>query len=474
MTQVTLSKTDFLTYLDAPLHLWAAKHERLEDTTPDDYTRHLMTQGQEVEALAQLYVEQVLRPRYARAEFYPQRHFEDGPFLARADFAALDEEAGVYDLYEVKSSSSVKKEHEFDIAFQSLVCAATVPLRHHYILHLNKEYVRRGEIDIADLFVTENVDEIVEKRLPEVRAQRQLALQAAAQPEPEGLLNCLKPRTCPCPATCHPRLPEFPIYEIPRLYGNKAHQLQQQGIYAQDDIPPDFKLSDMQQLVVQASRRRQPIIDGPAIREELAALQYPLYFIDYEAYNPAVPLFDGYHPFQQIVFQYSLHVVQAPGTAPRHVECLLLENADPAPQLVAHMAEHIGDTGSVLVWSKAFEATRNKEMAELLPQYADFLLDLNRRIYDLRDIFSKGYYVHPEFHGSTSIKYVLPVLAPDLSYHEEQISSGDQAMMAWMKIIAGEISEAEIAQIRRDLLSYCELDTLAMVRIWQVLMALVE
>lgn len=472
MTQATLSKSDFLQYLDAPLHLWAAKHDRMKNTTLGDYAQHLIQQGQEVETLAKSYVEQVLRRRYTKVEFYPQRHFEDGPYLARTDFAALDEEAGVYDLYEIKSSTSVKKEHEYDITFQSLVCADSVTLRHHYIVYLNREYVRQGEIDIPSLFVTENVDEIVEKRLPEVRTQRELALQAASQPKPDGLLNCLKPRVCPCPATCHPDLPEFPIYEIPRLYSNKARQLQQQGIVAQDDIPPDFKLSEMQKLVVEASQRRQPLIDHHAIQEELNSLVYPLYFIDYEAYSPAIPLFDGYRPFQQIVFQYSLHVMDSPGGAIQHAECLVFENTDPAAKVVDHMVRHIGNTGSVLVWSKAFEASRNKEMAELLPQHADFLLHLNQRMYDLREFFSKGYYVHPMFHGSSSIKYVLPVLVPELSYEDEHISSGDQAMLAWKQVIAGEVGEAKVEQIRRDLLSYCKLDTLAMVRIWQLLMAL--
>ena len=118
-----------------------------------------MQQGQQVEAVAQHFIDQVLRRRYARAEFYPQRLFEDGPYLARADIAVLDEEAGVYDLYEIKSSTSVKPEHEQDITFQALVCAASVPLRHHYIVHLNKEYIRHGEVDIPNLFVVADMDE---------------------------------------------------------------------------------------------------------------------------------------------------------------------------------------------------------------------------------------------------------------------------------------------------------------------------
>ena len=241
-------------------------------------------------------------------------------------------------------------------------------------------------------------------------------------------------------------MPESNIYQVPRLYANKARQLQQQGIYAQADIPPDFKLSDLQSRVVQAAREGRPLIDTSAIGDELATLDFPLYFLDYEAYNPAIPLFDGYRPYQQIVFQYSLHVLPAPGAASQHFECLLLENRDPAAQMVEHLAGHIGDSGTVLVWSKAFEATRNKEMAELVPQYADFLLGLNRRMYDLRDIFSKGHYVHPDFHGSTSIKYVLPVLAPELSYAQQAIRSGDQAMLAWQRVIAGEITDTEIEQ----------------------------
>ena len=140
----SISKTDFLLYLDAPMHLWAKKYNQLEVTAPSLYDQHLMEQGQEVEKLAGEYVKKVLLEQYGDCEVYWQRPFEDGPYIARADVVIEDSQAGVYDLYEIKSSTSIHKEHEYDITFQQLVCETSISLRHVYLVHLNPDYVRLG------------------------------------------------------------------------------------------------------------------------------------------------------------------------------------------------------------------------------------------------------------------------------------------------------------------------------------------
>ncbi|MEJ2606697.1 MAG: DUF2779 domain-containing protein [Anaerolineales bacterium] len=232
-------------------------------------------------------------------------------------------------------------------------------------------------------------------------------------------------------------------------------------------------MSDRQTLHMLAVKQGKPLIDIAAIKDELDRLQYPLYFLDYETYNPAVPLFDGYKPYQPIVFQYSLHVIAEPGSVPEHFECLITEQGDPGNKVVQHLIQHMGRSGSVVVWNKTFEAGRNKEMAQMYPEYGDFLLGVNDRMYDLMDPFSKGYYVHPDFRGSASIKNVLPVLVDDgaLNYDDLPISRGDDAMLAWADIMTGRIPGEKISETRENLLRYCELDTLAMVRIWEVLSA---
>ncbi len=468
-----LTKTDFMLYLEAPMHLWAAKHDQLEQTTPSKYDLHLMGQGQQIEKLARDFLVQEIMSIDRNLVLEFQRTFTDGRFEARMDAVVYDPTHQVYDLYEVKSSSSVHKEHVYDAGFQRLVAEVEVPVRHVNIVHVNKEYLRQGEVDVRSLFAITNVDEKVEELREEIAAGREDAWRVTTSPSPDGIMACLKPNACPCPATCHPGLPDHPIYDLPRLYGRKAQELRQQGVVSIADIPDAYPLSEKQQLHARVVKTGKPFIDLQAVKDSLAELVYPLNFLDYETFNPAVPTYDGYKPYQHMVFQYSLHVFDAPGSEARHYEFLATQPGDPGRQLVEHLLADLPATGSVIVWNQAFEASRNREMAELYPEYRQQLLGINDRIYDLMEIFSKGYYVHPDFHGSASIKYVLPVLVKDLSYEGMPIPKGDEAMMAWVELMAGKMSEDEAAATVENLLRYCELDTLAMVKNWEVLAQLV-
>ena len=180
-------------------------------------------------------------------------------------------------------------------------------------------------------------------------------------------------------------------------------------------------------------------------------------------------MLDGTHPHQQVVFQYSLHILDAPDAALRHTEHLCRDNTPEALlSLVKQMRSDISDVGSVVVWNKVFERGRNTELGQLFPEYESFFASMNDRMYDLKDVFSKNYYVDPGFKGSNSIKDVLPVLAPHLSYKELSIGKGDLASVRWYEIVTGENSDGA-EQVFADLLEYCKLDTLAMVEIFNVL-----
>ena len=216
-----------------------------------------------------------------------------------------------------------------------------------------------------------------------------------------------------------------------------------------------------------------PLTDRPAIRKELEGLEYPLYFLDFETYATAIPLYAGYKPYQQVVFQYSLHVMDEGGKL-KHHELLLTGEEDPGPQLAADLLEKVGDEGSIIVWNKGFEMGKNKEMAERYPSCREGLLRANERVYDLMEIFSKGLYVDSGFKGSASLKAVLPVFVPEFknAYEDLTISGGTQALLTWGDILNGNIPAELVPQVEIDLLAYCELDTLAMVRIWEKLQAL--
>lgn len=470
-----LTKSDFLAYLDTPLHLWAAHNNRIEKS-PSSYELHLFEQGQEIEKLGKEHLSNLLKDTASGSEIRMEKIFNDGGYQARVDVALFDPKEHAYDIYEIKSSTSVKKEHQYDIAFQCLVVKASAAVRKAFVVHVNKDYVREGNLDLNNFFVIEDVTEVAGKLESEVSTGREEAQQMLTSNSPTGIIGCVKPESCPCPHLCHPHLPNHSIFDIPRLNEQKARDLEARGILSIADIPDDYPLSDRQRVQVAIQKSGKPLIDLVAIKKEFSKLQYPLYFLDYETYNPGIPFFNGYKPHQHVVFQYSLYVVAVQDGETEHFEYLTTENKDPGVDLLTHLTQHLQKEGSVVVWNKIFETGRNSEMAERYPKFRPWLNGVNSRIYDLMDVFEKGYYIHPDFRGSVSIKNVFPVLVRKNSptYADLPISNGDQAMIAWLKIVSGKLSREEVAETRQNLLRYCQLDTEAMLKIWKALKSLIE
>ena len=462
----TLTKSDFLLYLEAPLHLWARKHDRIEKP-PSAFEIHIMNQGYEAEKLAKEYVDSFIINHSKDETLLWQKTFSHQNYTMRADALVYKPQTETYDLYEIKSGTGVKRENYFDVTYQYLVLSEEHKLDRLFILHLNKEYIREGQLDIARLFVAEDVTQKVFDMAAEVQAALPTAWETAQSDSMDGIPHCYKPGDCPCPSLCHPHLPDCSIYNIPRLSEKKKIQLLEQGILDIKDVPPDFPLNDKQHLIVEVAGSNQVHIDREAIQAEFQRFLYPLYFLDYETCLTALPRFDGYHPQQQMVFQYSLHKMDIPDGEVIHTEHLSVTKDDPSKSLLGQLREDIGGTGTIFVWNKTFEMTRHKELAVIHPDYAKFLLDLNERIYDLAYFVNKGLYLHPDFKGNWSIKNVLPVMVPELSYGDLEIGKGDQAMVAWWKMVNGKLPDDEAEKTKSALLKYCQLDTWAMVRIWQ-------
>ena len=450
------------------MHVWADVHNRLENAAQDEFTLHLIRQGQAVEALAQEFLPVYLSSRYPGAEIRPQAVAVDGHYYARVDALVIDPASGACDIYEIKSSTSTKTEHLEDATFQALVVGAQYALRDVYIVHVNGTYTRTGDLDLASFFTIVNVSQEVDGLREQIETARADAWHAAQQAAPDGLENCSKPSDCPCPSLCFPDLPAPSIFNLPRL-GRKARELQNRGILALEAIPADVGLSPMQDRHRHAAVSGRAYVDTAGIRAELDRLAFPLYFLDYETFNPVVPRYDGYHPYEHMVFQYSLHTLDAPGGLLRHHEFLAQTPGDPEAPLLESLSQALGPGGTVIVWNKTFEMGRNKEMGLRLPPYRSFLEDVNLRVYDLMEIFRQGLYVDGAFCGSASIKYVLPVLVPELDYQSLTIRKGDQAMLEWDAMVSGKKNAEECAETASALLAYCHLDTLAMVRIWEFL-----
>jgi hypothetical protein len=468
-----LTKSDFLLFCEAPRHLWAKKHGLLE-TSLSDFDQHLAEEGNKVEALAQEYLSRVFLPQIPSDQLLWQQTYSDGPYESRLDGLVFKPKSNSYDLYEIKSSTAVDKDIVYDITFQAAILGKHIKVDHYYVLHLNKEYVRSGELDLSSLFIAEDITDKVRTMLSEVELLREEALRVMQVTNSEEVEHCLSPKECPCPSICHPNLPEFSIYDIPRLTRVKKLQLIEAGILAAEDIPSSFDLNPKQRLVAERAITKKIHINQQAIAAELESIRYPLYFLDYETCISAIPQYDGYHPQQQIVFQYSLHKLEKQGGESFHYEHISLVEGDPTLPLLERLKDDIGNSGTVIVWNKSFEMTMNKEMAKLHPEYTAFLGQLNERIYDLGDIVNLGYYLHPGFKGSWSIKHVLPIMVPELSYKGMVIGKGDQASMAWWNMTFGQVDQREKEQLTEALLRYCELDTLAMVEIYQKFLEIIK
>ncbi len=504
-----LSKTDYILYRECPNNVWFKNH-RKEDYSKlevSEFELSLAVQGNEIEELARgkfpngFLVErrspgaQELTQKLI-SEKHPiifQAVFSTDKYLAAADVMKWNEDAGAYDIFEIKMSSSEeedengevrinkKKELQFehDLAFQTNVIEECgVKLNKKYLIRLNRKYVRRGELDFSKLFIEEDKSEAIDALRPQATLLMEEAHKYLSSEDlPKAPCPCYyKGRSSHCTAFAliNPNVPEYSVHDLNRIGNSKKYleELIDQGVLSIEDVPVDDRLKGAKLSQIMAYRKGSAIADTDKIREELETLQFPLYFLDYETYPTPIPPFDGYSPYQHIVFQYSLHILESADSEPIHKECLILEG-DPSKKIVESLRENIGERGSVVSWHKAFENSRNKELARIVPEYSAFLQNLVARTYDLKDIVEKQYFVHPDFKGKSSIKKVLPVLVPELSYAELGVKSGTDAIDSYRKINSGKLSKAEIEAKEKEMLEYCKLDTYAMYRIWKEFFGLV-
>lgn len=468
---MALTKSQFITYLDCPMHLWA-KVNNLEEKTERNYFReHLSKQGYKVEDLAEEFLTDKLKQYPIGSTIELQHKLSDGNYEAIVDVLIKDNKNNTVDLYEIKSSSQVKRSHSYGVTFQHILAKELLPVNKTYLIHINSDYVRQGKIDLEQFFtITDMTDEIL-KHEDEVERERATAKKLVESTKPPENETCTRPKDCPCPSLCHYNLPKYSIFDIPdmRKSGEQFKTLQTMGIKDPSNIPLDFLLTTHQEKFLQSLRSKKSVIDKQAIKQQLDKLEYPLYFVDYETFGPAIPIYDNYKPYQNIVFQYSLHIVEEDNNIDHH-EYLHINKEEPSKTFIEDLLDKIKNKGTVISWYKPFENSRNKELAKLQPEYKKQLLDINKRTFDLMDIFKKQYYVDYRFRGSSSIKKVLPVLVPSLSYKNLNIDKGDVAMLKWYEAIFGEDKNKE--QTIKDLLEYCKLDTWAMVKIWRELQSL--
>lgn len=486
-----LSKSKLMAYRQCPKRLWLEVHrpELREDSAA---TQASFDVGYQVGEIAQnLYDPQskgtVIDPHaegfdeaFARTQVLlhsSQPIFEAG-FRTEDALAFADVMLPVktrcktsWRIVEVKSSTSVKDYHRDDIAVQAyLACTSNIPLTSIALAHIDSTWVYPGGGNYSGLLKEQDLTDEALSRTEEVRAWIAEAQQIVAkkkEPKITTGAHCSQPFECGFLPYCQRQEPqaEQPLRWLPGRFSQKlSAYIEAENVIELRDVPDDL-LNDLQRKVQTHTVSNQVFFDQQGAAYALAQHKLPAYFLDFETIQFAVPIWKGTRPYQQIPFQFSVHRLSRTGKLTQQA-FLDLSGKDPSKAFAQALINACDGTSPIFVYNAAFEKTRIRELAARFPRIAKQLLALNERIVDLLPI-AREYFYHPSQQGSWSIKAVLPALCPDLSYDDlEGVQHGGMAMDAFKEAIASQTTASRKAEIKQQLLNYCELDTYAMVRLW--------
>jgi len=476
-----LSKSKYIAGLQCPKLLWTQINQPEGIPEPDAITQYIFDQGHLVgEYAKQLFpggidiphddfMGNVAATKQLLAERKPlfEAGILSGRIYCRLDILdPVDDDE--WDIIEIKSGTSVKEVYIDDVSFQKFCCEkAGLGIRSCKLGFINKQYVKNGEIDPRELFILEDVSTQVEEISEgmEERASDLLeVISNKACPEMTIGQHCLAPYECPLRMECWGFLPDNSVFD---LRGGKTKQfsLFEQGISSIKDIPDDIPLSRQQQIQKECVTTGNVHVEKKEIGQFLSRLKYPLYYLDFETVGPAIPIYDGTRPYQDMPFQFSLHVVESEGSEPVHHSFLAEGREDPRPQILHELQRLLASEGSIIAYNAGFEEGILKDLVGAFPEYIDWLEGILTRMVDLLFPFTNFHYYNASQKDTASLKKVLPAVTGK-GYEEMGIGAGMDASIAYGRIMYGNATEEETAEVRADLLKYCRLDTEGM--IWVV------
>lgn len=487
---ITLSKSKYLAGLQCHKLLWFELNDPDEGAEPDAALEETFRQGRLVgDEAKKLYPDGIEIPRdyrKPRASFGPTLEklklrkplFEPG-FQYGSAYAFLDilepDGRDAWNIVEVKSTSGVEESHLEDVALQLYICEeAGLRIRKCYLLHINTDYVRKGDIDPKKLFTKEDITAEVRPLVSQVATRlKEMIRFAVSKSAPEVKIgpHCDDPHECAFKEKCWDIVPEQSIFTLYNMRSKKKFELFEGGWLGLKDLPDEVIENDKHRIQVDACRCGEPYADKSAIKSFLKTLKYPLRFLDFESYSGAIPMLDGFRPYQQVPFQFSLHVVEREGVEPKHVSYLAEGRQDPRRDFLNRLKETLGNEGSIVVYNKTFEVGVLRDCCAALSGSKSWLKGIEKRIVDLRDPFRMFHYYHPDQCGSASIKDVLPALTGK-NYGHLEIQDGGSASREYMRVTYGDVTDVEKRRVRESLERYCELDTMGMIWVLDTLIAL--
>lgn len=484
----SLSKSRFIAGLQCPLRLWYKCYDRNLAAPITPAQQAIFDSGHEVGRLATrcypggilieedyLHAADAVKTTAAAVKkpgvpsIY-EAAFSHDDVLIRADI--LERPTGEsWNLVEVKSSSSVKDVYYWDVAIQYYVLQGVgLKINRAGILHLNNQYVYDGNgPDLESLFYFSDMTDQVAARQREISLklkEMKEMLAGGTAPEIVPSRHCKKPVPCEFWDHCTEKLPEFWVYGLSGIREDRLLELMESGIFDIRDVPGSFPLTDLQQRIKTCVINRQEYI-SPFLSGELNDVTFPVHFLDFETVSSAVPRYSGTRPYQAVPFQWSDHILQSDGRLDHH-EYLCNSDKDPREEFTETLISSLNLGGSIFIYAN-YEKRIVKELSEFLPRFESKLQAVSDRFKDLQAIIKQHYY-HLKFYGSFSIKNVLPALLPEMDYKSLKIQEGSQASFEYLRMIDPATPQDKKEQIKNDLLTYCGLDTLAMVRVREALL----
>lgn len=491
MNNIYLSKSKYCRCVQCQKILWLEKYKP-ECATPEDKTV-IFENGHKVGELAKglfgdyedIPFDKTITPMIKQTEELMLKKpnvITEASFDYDHNFCSVDvlkNDVDGVEIYEVKSSTKVKDIYLDDAAYQYYVLSNLgYNVKKVCIVYVNNEYVK-GELPVEDeldqYFNIEDVTDIALSKQDEIQSNideiNRFMEQYGEDNEPPTCLElkCFNPYDCDFWQYCTQDLPKPNVFDVAGMWKSKKFEKYNEGkVSFEDLLYEDLNPKYIEQVDFEVNDK-EPKINKAAIARTLNSLEYPLYFIDYETYNQPIPEVEGTKPYQQLPFQYSLHVIEEEGAPIEHKEFLAeVDDEDFIRTFAESMISNLPEDGSVIVYNKSFESSVNRKIGELYPEYADEMARINGNIVDFMVPFKDRNYYSKEMQGSYSIKYVLPALYPDdedLDYDNLRgVHNGGEAFNAFLSLKGKSKEEQE--ETREDLLEYCKLDTLAMVKLW--------
>ena len=400
----------------------------------------------------------------------------EASFVYKDNFCSVDilrKDKENYEIYEVKSSTHLKNNYVDDISYQVYILKSLgYNITKACVVYINNQYERHGDLEISKLFnigdvtkeALDNFDK-VEKKIEEIN----IYMEQKSEPEQFLGMHCVTPYDCPFFTYCTRHLDKFNVFNISGMKNSEKFKYYNEGKYEYKDLLKEVTVPKYRNQMEYELYDKDDYIDKKQIKEFLDTLSYPLYFLDFETFALPIPKYDETKPFQKIPFQYSLHYIE--NDKLEHKEFLANPDIDPRRELAETLVKDIPMNVCVLAYNMRFEKEVISNLAELYPDLKKHLMNIHGNMKDLMIPFRDGAYYSKNMHGKYTIKKVLPALFPNdpsLDYHNlDLIHNGSEAMNEFANM--SKLEKKEQMYLKERLLKYCELDTYAMVKIWEKL-----